>query len=50
MKEDRDARIRYKALDAVKFLESSQKNELLSSMLNEELDPRVIRKIIELQN
>jgi HEAT repeat protein len=45
LKEDRDARIRYHALEAVEYLNSGQKNELLQSMLNEELDPRVIRRI-----
>ncbi|MFP8487972.1 hypothetical protein ACKGJO_02645 [Gracilimonas sp. Q87] len=50
LKEDRDPRIRFIALDAVEYMESDQRNELLSSMLNEELDPRVIGKIRELQN
>jgi len=45
LKEDRDARIRYHALEAVKHLGPDQRDELLSSMLNEELDPRVLRKI-----
>lgn len=50
LKEDRDARIRYHALEAVKHLGSGQRDELLSSILSVELDPRVIRKINELQD
>jgi hypothetical protein len=50
LKEDRDARIRYHALEAVKHLGPDQRDELLSSMLNEELDPRVIRRIESLMN
>ena len=50
LKEDRDPRIRYHALNAVRYLENDQKEELFSSMLNEELDPRVINKIRSLMN
>lgn len=50
LKEDRDARIRYHALEAVRYLDPAQRDDLLSSMLNEELDPRVIRKIKSFMN
>lgn len=50
IKEDRDARIRYHALDAVQYLDDAAKEDLLSSMLNEELDPRVISRIRSLMN
>ena len=43
--EDRDARIRYQALDAVQFLSAKQTVDLIKDALNEEMDPRVIAKI-----
>ena len=43
--EDRDARIRYQALDAVQFLSAKQTVDLIKDALKEEMDPRVIAKI-----
>lgn len=43
--DDRDARIRYQALDAVRFLSAKQTVDTLKDALNEEMDPRVIAKI-----
>lgn len=43
--EDRDPRIRYHALDAVKHLSSKRAVEILVERSKEEMDPRVFRKI-----
>ena len=47
--QDRDPRIRNLSLDAVKYLSESDRTELLENRAKEELDPRVLSKIRELQ-
>lgn len=49
LQEDRDPRIRNHSLDAVSYLAGSNRAELLEDRANEELDPRVLNKIRELQ-
>lgn len=49
LQEDRDPRIRNISLDAVKHLSESDKAELLEDRRKEELDPRVLNKIRDLQ-
>jgi hypothetical protein len=43
--EDRDPRIRFHALDAIKFLSPKQTVDVLKSRIEEEMDPRVMEKI-----
>lgn len=47
--EDRDPRIRDLSLDAVKYFSEPDRTELLENRVKEELDPRVLSKIRELQ-
>lgn len=42
---DRDPRIRYQALDAVKYLSAKKTVDILKDRLKEEMDPRVASKI-----
>ncbi|WP_421774294.1 hypothetical protein [Gracilimonas sp.] len=42
---DRDPRVRYHALDAVKYLSSKKTVDVLKDRLKEEMDPRVVNKI-----
>lgn len=49
VQEDRDPRIRHLSLDAVKYVSLSDRTELLENRAKEELDPRVLNKLKELQ-
>ncbi|MBD3616093.1 MAG: hypothetical protein HUJ22_05920 [Gracilimonas sp.] len=48
--EDRDPRVRYFSLQAVKYLSEEDAQAMLKNRLSEELDPRVLAKIRELKN
>ncbi|HET8864138.1 MAG TPA: hypothetical protein VFM80_00485 [Gracilimonas sp.] len=50
LQEDRDPRIRYISLNAIGYLSDGDAENLLKNRESEELDPRVLRKIRELQN
>jgi hypothetical protein len=45
---DRDPRIRFQALDAVKYLSSKKTVDVLNDRMREEMDPRVSNKIREI--
>ncbi|MDR9418584.1 hypothetical protein [Gracilimonas sp.] len=48
--EDRDARVRYHALNAIEYINENEAQELLQERLKEELDPRVSGKIRQLMD
>lgn len=45
LQEDRDPRIRFYSLEALRYLDEEQRKELISNRLREELDPRVVREL-----